>query len=157
MMDKIFTCITKLKQGADKAETQFGIPSSFTIAQGALESAWLTSMLALKANNLFGVKADPSWSGDVLLMPTREESKGGVWSTVVARWRKYATIDECLLDHAQFFIKNKRYAQALKYPHDGRQFSIEVAKAGYATDLQYSQKLISIINLHHLTDVGKVV
>ena len=37
------------------------IPASFTIAEGALESGWGASQLALQGFNLFGVKADSSW------------------------------------------------------------------------------------------------
>ena len=151
---QIKAAIAKLKPGADQGETLFGIPSSFTIAQACLESNWLTSMLSVQGNNLFGVKADVSWKGDVLSMPTREESHDGVWSTVVARWRKYASVEQCLTDHAQFFIRNPRYHLALLHPHDGKQFADEVAKAGYATDLQYASKLHSVINAHNLTDVG---
>ena len=41
------------------------VPASFTVAQAALESAWGESLLARQGQNLFGVKADPSWKGEV--------------------------------------------------------------------------------------------
>ncbi len=64
------------------------IPASFVVAQGALESGWGTSALSKQGFNLFGVKADAAWHGDVLTMDTREFLKGQ-WVTVAAKWRKY--------------------------------------------------------------------
>lgn len=146
--------LAKLKPNADESEVLYGIPSSFTVAQACLESNWLTSKLAVNAGNLFGVKADKSWTGDVLSLPTKEQLKDGTWITIEAKWRMYASIAECLKDHAKFFQVNPRYHAALAFPHDGKQFAVEIAKAGYATDQQYAQKLLSIIRTHKLTDVG---
>lgn len=153
MDNKVNSCIAALKNGADAAEKKFGIPSSFTIAQGALESGWLTSRLSLEANNVFGIKADKSWIGKVFIMPTRE-FLNHTWITEFAHWRHYDSLADCLADHAQFFLSNHRYATALQFPHDGKRFAEEVAKAGYATDPEYSHKIISVINAHGLKDVG---
>lgn len=64
------------------------IPASFTVAQAALESSWAKSQLALTGFNLFGVKADKSWKGAALTLPTREFINKQ-WVTVPAVWRKY--------------------------------------------------------------------
>lgn len=47
------------------------VPASFTVAEAALESGWGSSQLATQGKNLFGVKADRSWHGDVLTLNTR--------------------------------------------------------------------------------------
>ena len=65
------------------------VPASFTVAQAALESGWGRSRLAREGKNLFGVKADVSWHGEVLTLNTREFLHG-TWVMVPARWRKYA-------------------------------------------------------------------
>lgn len=127
-----------------------GVPASFVIAQAALESSWGRSELATKGCNLFGVKADKAWKGDVLLMPTREFIKGQ-WVTVEARWRRYAGWRECLDDHALFLLNNQRYRGAFAHAHDGREFARAVAAAGYATDPQYAAKIISVIDARKLT------
>ena len=44
---------------------QNGILASLTIAQAILESDYGRSLLALEANNLFGIKAYSSWDGMV--------------------------------------------------------------------------------------------
>lgn len=42
------------------------------LAQAILESAWGTSHLATNGNNLFGIKADETWTGDTIEIVTNE-------------------------------------------------------------------------------------
>ena len=48
------------------------IPPSVTIAQAILESDWGRSLLARKANNLFGIKSHGGWTGKVYTTTTEE-------------------------------------------------------------------------------------
>jgi flagellar protein FlgJ len=141
--------ITKIHPGADQCEIERGIPSGFTVAQASLESAWGSSKLTEKANNLFGIKADRGWKGPTVTMMTREYINGE-WVSVPAVWRSYETWADCLLDHANFFHGNPRYAKALEFPHDSAKFAVEIAAAGYATDERYAEKIINIIHGHNL-------
>lgn len=141
MIKKHFTQL--LKADALNCEKVSGVPADFTIAQAALESAWGESLLAKKAKNLFGIKADKSWRGEVLTMPTRE-FLDGKWIVVNAKWRCYATYGECVNDHADFFRRNPRYAACFKCK-TAEGFAIEVARAGYATDPAYGAKLVATI------------
>lgn len=127
------------------------IPASFVIAEAALESGWGKSDLVAKAMNIWGVKADASWHGDILTMNTREFIDGE-WVMVPAKWRKYASWQECLDDHAKFLLTNPRYKSCFDHT-DGIGFAQAVAKAGYATDPQYAQKLTSIITGNHLSEL----
>jgi flagellum-specific peptidoglycan hydrolase FlgJ len=136
--------IAKIRPGADLCEAEKGIPSEFTVAQAALESGWGSSGLTAKANNLFGIKADKSWRGSTIMMMTSEYIRGQ-WIRVPATWRRYDTWADCLLDHANFFHVNPRYAKALEFPHDAIRFTEEVAKANYATDPSYADKIIGVI------------
>lgn len=129
------------------------IPSSFCIAEASLESGWGESMLTKQARNFFGVKADASWKGDILTMNTRE-FLNNEWVVVPAKWRKYATYLECLADHAAFLMTNPRYKPAFMCA-DGESFCQAVGKAGYATDPNYSGKLISIIRKYNLSRFDK--
>lgn len=130
-----------------------GIPASAVIAQGALESSWGASKLATEGFNLFGVKADAAWSGATLTLQTREFLRGQ-WAMLPAKWRKYGSWVECLNDHAKFFQVNKRYAAALKC-REGELFSRLIAAAGYATDPNYADKLVTIIQIHKLAKFDK--
>lgn len=127
------------------------VPASFTVAQAALESAWGESLLARQGKNLFGVKADPSWKGEVLTINTREFLRG-TWVTVPARWRKYADWQVCMDDHAAFLHQNRRYAPCFQCA-TGDAFARAVAKAGYATDPDYAGKVVSIITQHQLAEL----
>jgi flagellum-specific peptidoglycan hydrolase FlgJ len=120
------------------------IPASFTIAQAALESAWGGSKLAVEANNLFGIKADASWDGLFVVMPTREVIDGKEIK-VDAKWRRYTSMQECLDDHSKFLKTQPRYAPAFIHECKGDQFAHYIAAGGYATDPLYASKLNQII------------
>lgn len=124
------------------------IPASFTVAEGALESGWGASQLSVKAMNLFGIKADPSWTGPTLSMQTRE-FLNGQWVMVPALWRKYSDWLGSISDHAKFLMTNPRYKAAFLCTN-GPAFARAVATAGYATDPDYASKIIAIINVHGL-------
>lgn len=141
--------ISELRPGATQCEIAYGVPAGFTIAQAVLESSWGTSKLSIDANNLFGIKADKSWGGNTTVMDT-EEHINGKDVVVRAYWRKYSNWAQCLLDRGKFFHVNPRYAAALAYPHDARKFAFEIAKAGYATDPHYYDKLIATMESHDL-------
>ena len=64
--------ITLIGPAAQASRLQTGIPASFVVAQAALESGWGESGLAKRAKNLFGIKADRSWSGQRITLNTRE-------------------------------------------------------------------------------------
>ncbi|RKP50499.1 glycoside hydrolase family 73 protein [Trinickia fusca] len=140
--------IASLAPAARASAENTRIPASFVVAEGALESGWGTSRLAVEGFNLFGVKADASWHGPVLAMPTREYL-GGQWVMVPANWRKYGDWLGSITDHASFLLENPRYQPAFACT-SGAAFAEAIAKAGYATDPQYAAKIASIIGTHGL-------
>lgn len=126
------------------------VPASLTIAQGILESADGNSGLAVKANNLFGIKGKGS-AGSVA-MPTTEYVNGKPVS-VVAQFRKYNNWGESVADHSELFQNGVSWNRNLYREvigKDGITAAKEVAKAGYATDPQYASKLIKIIQDNNL-------
>lgn len=147
--------INAISGAAQASMRQTNIPASFVIAQAALESAWAKSQLARQGMNLFGVKADSAWHGDVLTMQTRE-FLNGEWVMVPARWRKYTTWQSCIDDHANFFKQNPRYKKCFAET-TGESWARAVAAAGYATDPAYADKIISVIRAHDLTQFDKLV
>lgn len=125
-----------------------GIWASATIAQGALESGWGNSELVAQAKNLFGIKADASWVGDKVSLPTTEYVNG-VPTPCSAMWRVYPTWDACLADHAAFFKQNPRYAEALAAT-TAEDFVAAIRQAGYSTDPAYVSKIVGIMRMHNL-------
>lgn len=141
--------INLLAAAAQECQRETGIPASFTLAQAALESGWGASKLANQARNLFGVKADRAWKGEVLEMPTTEVVRGKR-ITVTAKWRVYPSWAACLLDRANFFRLNPRYGKCWGET-TGEGWAQAVAAAGYATDPDYAKKLIATIRSRNLT------
>ncbi len=147
--------IAMLLPAAAVCELNTGIPAAFTVAQGALESAWGESQLAVSARNLFGVKADNAWHGETVAIQTAEFI-GGKRVFVPARWRKYPDWQSCIDDHAKFLLSNPRYKHAFEHCADVETFAREIQKAGYATDPDYADKIIRVIKSHakELNDRG---
>lgn len=143
--------ISAISPAAQASAALTNIPAGFVVADAALESGWGSSGLTQNAMNLFGVKADPSWSGPTYAIPTRE-FLSGQWTMVNALFRKYSDWLGSIQDHAAFLINNPRYAPAF-LTTDSVSFAQAVAAASYATDPQYAQKIISIINAHNLASL----
>ncbi|MCC6577202.1 MAG: glucosaminidase domain-containing protein [Flavobacteriales bacterium] len=120
---------------------EHGIPASITLAQGLLESGNGNSVLALKANNHFGIKCTPDWSG------------GKVYHDDDRRndcFRKYRDAADSYEDHSRFLLR-PRYADLFTLkPTDYKGWAHGLKKAGYATDPRYPQKLIDLIERYEL-------
>jgi flagellar protein FlgJ len=129
-----------LAQAAQDCQRKTGIPASLTLAQAALESSWGARA---PGNNLFGIKADPSWKGATVPILTHEVVNGQRVA-ITARFRAYASLAESLVDHAEFFLRNQRYRRCFAET-TGEGWARAVAAAGYATDPGYADKLISIM------------
>jgi flagellum-specific peptidoglycan hydrolase FlgJ len=144
--------IEKLAVYAIEDMKKTNVPASLTIAQGILESADGNSTLATRANNLFGMKGTGT-AGSISL-PTREYI-GGIWVTVNAQFRKYHNWGESVADHSNLFLNGVSWNRDLYrglIGKDGITAAREVAKAGYATDPKYSDKLITLINENNLME-----
>lgn len=131
--------------GAKEGHKLHGVPASVSMAQAILESSWGK---ACPGNNLFGIKADPSWHGDKMLVDTHEVHQGRR-IPVKAYFRSYPTLSDSIKDHADFLAKNKRYKPAFECG-TGCEFAKAIAVAGYATDPSYADLLVSIINSNDL-------
>lgn len=148
--------VSRLISGALKGYEK-GLFPSITIAQAIHESAWGKSILASEYNNLFGVKADTSWSGNTVELETQEEINGGV-ITIVAKWRVYESFDSSIEDRIKFLTENSRYKDAGVFEAKNYIEQAEaLQKAGYATDSSYSKKLIETIETYslYLYDIAK--
>lgn len=145
--------LDQIAPAARAAHHASGIPASFTLAQAALESGWGASRLAQRGHNLFGVKADRAWKGPTISMDTREVFNGQS-VMVPALWRAYPDWAACLDDRVQFFKRNNRYASCF-LESTGEGWCRAVAKAGYATDPDYAEKLLAMIKGRDLTRFDK--
>ena len=143
-----------------ETERKTGISALFILAQSALETGWGQHA---PGNMMFGVKASVSTppekrqlvqtteilSTDKAKFPviiSIEKRPDGKYKYTVKDWfRKYDSPEESFTDHANFFFSNKRYAKALEVKADPYKFAEEVAKAGYATEPTYAERLKGVI------------
>jgi len=117
-------------------QIKYGIPAEIKLAQGILESAWGTSLLARNVNNHFGIKCRKGGCSKPYY--DRMEKSFSGYRTYKSAWQSYR-------DHS-LFLQGKRYKhlQNLKET-DYRGWAHGLKKAGYATDKNYAYKLIGLI------------
>lgn len=141
-----------------------GILASVSLAQFILESGYGKSELAQNANNLFGMKkslSGNSWSGSawdgksVYTKKTQEQNADGSYETITADFRKYSCIEDSIADHSAYLFgamngKKLRY-DGLKGCTDYKKSVYIIRDGGYATSLDYVEKLCSIIEKWSLT------
>ncbi len=147
--------IEAMRPHATVAARHSGIPARFLIGHAALESGWGRYEIMRgdgeTSHNLFGIKADANWSGDVAEVMTTEYV-GGVPVKRVEQFRAYQSYQAAFIDYAEFLSSNPRYSGALQATGDAREFAYELQSAGYATDPQYADKLSAVINHRLLRD-----
>ena len=119
-----------------------GVPASITLAQGLLESAAGQSTLATKANNHFGIKCHSDWKGKKTY---RDDDKANEC------FRVYSNAAASFKDHSDFLRYQDRYKSLFDLePTDYKGWARGLKKAGYATDRQYADKLIKLIEDYEL-------
>ncbi|MBN1651415.1 MAG: glucosaminidase domain-containing protein [Bacteroidales bacterium] len=140
--------IDKYKDIAIKKMKEHGIPASITLAQGILESNAGKSTLTLKANNHFGIKCHKEWNGRTFKMDDDERNEC---------FRKYKSAEQSFEDHSQFLTSRDRYAFLFEYDvSDYKSWAYGLKKAGYATNPNYAQLLIKVIEENHLDRFDKM-
>lgn len=149
--------IKRLVPDAQTAQRRYGVRSSITLAQAALESDWGESTLASEYHNLFGVKGtDPS---NTKLLDTQEYYEDG-WTTIKARFRVYQSDSESIHDHALLFVQgttwNPKQYDGVLSARNYQDAARALQTSGYATDPNYTDKIIKIIQKYHLDDYDNV-
>jgi LysM repeat protein len=121
-----------------------GIPASIKLAQGILESSFGNSPLATEANNHFGIKCHTGYQGKGYYMTD---------DAVNECFRMYEKPEESYYDHSEFLRTRPRYADLFKLdPKDYKGWARGLKEAGYATNPQYANLLIRMIEDRKLHD-----
>lgn len=141
--------IEQLYPVAQQAAENLGLDPKALLAQAALETGWGQHMIhtteGKNSHNLFGIKAGKSWGGHRALVDTVEVEQG-IAKTQKAPFRVYSGFADSMQDYVSFVQQNPRYQQAIKLTSDPRQYFIELQKAGYATDPNYAEKVMSVLS-----------
>lgn len=153
MSAKTDNFLKEIKSGSLALWKKFGILPSVAAGQAALESAWGESGLATKYKNLFGIKG--SYQGNSAMMDTWEVY-GGERYEIKDNFRAYPNWSTSILDYGVFLTVNQRYKKAIGLKNYKDQIKA-IHNAGYATDPQYANKVISIIEKYGLASWDKEV
>jgi len=117
------------------------VPASITLAQGLLESAAGQSRLATQGNNHFGIKCH-DWTGRTI--HRNDDSPNECF-------RAYGSAYDSYEDHSRFLATGQRYKSLFQLKTtDYKGWARGLKAAGYATDPQYADLLIDIIQVYKL-------
>ncbi len=136
----------------DEAETR--VSAAVTTAQAILESDYGKAVPVDRATgkysyNLFGIKGTGP-AGSVQAFGWEEDPATGKWFRQLSQFMAYSSFADSIKGHSQFLLNNGRYARAFKTKTPA-EFARSIAKAGYATDSKYAEKLISVMGTWGLT------
>ena len=140
--DNFISTIGTLARNEYLSREKWILPS-VCIAQGALESGW-----NLNAKTLFGIKGKD-------FTATTSEYYNGNKVTIEASFRAYPNVASSVVGYYDFLANTPRYAKALNNPNyrDAVDKLIHTTDGlAYATDPNYINKVVSIIEQYNLTE-----
>lgn len=140
--------IRELKPFAQQAANKLGVSPEILLSQSALETGWGKKIIhdnhGNNSFNLFSIKADSSWKGEKVNVGTLEYREG-VAVKETAPFRVYESYQQSFDDYVNFLQENPRYHKALKNIDSDENYIRSLQEAGYATDPEYANKIISIL------------
>jgi LysM repeat protein len=129
-----------------------GIPASIKLAQAILESSWGKSDLAKEANNYFGIKCGKDWEGKKIFK--EDDDKDSMGNLIPSCFRAFARVEDSFIAHSEFLrdpSKTFRYGHLFSIPTtDYASWARGLKQSGYATNPQYAELLIGIIEKYSL-------
>jgi flagellum-specific peptidoglycan hydrolase FlgJ len=134
--------ISKYLKTAEEEAEMFNIPVSITLAQGLLESNAGDSQLSKKENNHFGIKCKTKCLGCRCANYT-DDDKYDMFRIFDSAWHSFR-------EHSKL-LAGDRYKHLSKLDRsDYKNWARGLKSAGYATDKNYAEKLIEIIEFFKL-------
>lgn len=148
--------VNTLWASAKEAAALLGTDPKFLLAQAALETNWGKAILPMltggSSNNLFNIKADRHWEAPSTQIDAIE-FEDGIMVKNKSKFRAYASYQDSFSDYVHFLKNNSRYGEALKHAADPAQFAQQLQKANYATDANYSEKIMQIYHGKRLNEL----
>ncbi|OCG17185.1 flagellar rod assembly protein/muramidase FlgJ [Gilliamella sp. wkB292] len=145
--DHVTTFVQQWLKPAKQASGVSGIPYEVIIAQAALETGWGQKEIKTEDNatshNYFGIKATPAWKGSSTRLTTQEFVNNRMIK-IQDEFKVYNSKQHALTDYLNLLTKSPRYRAVVNAP-DARSAAKALQAANYATDPNYSDKLIQII------------
>lgn len=142
---KALAYIDRFKMVAKVEMEKFGIPASIKMAQAILESNVGKSQLSLNHNNHFGLKCFSKVCSKGHCSNMSDDHHKDFFRNYQSSWESWR-------DHSKF-LNNERYLHLQNFGNDYKKWAEGLQKAGYATDKNYSSKLIKLIEKYRLYEL----
>lgn len=123
---------------------------SAAVAQAILESAYGTSNKA-KQHNYFGLKFRENrlnCNDGYFIDGGSEQNKDGSYTNISTKWFKFSNMDRGVEGYYQF-ININNYKE-VKKQEDPKRYLEELKKAGYASSLDYVDKVYKVVEKNNL-------
>ncbi len=150
--------IETMRPHAERAAKEIGVDPELLIAQAALETGWGKKVIrnsdGTNSHNLFGIKASRAWDGDSVKVGSLEY-RNGVAKKEVSAFRSYDSFTESFKDYVDFIKNQSRYDGAVKQAGNNRAYIKGLQTAGYATDPNYANKIMNILERKSLQPAWK--
>lgn len=132
---------------AVQAASLIGLDPGVLIAQVALETGWGRSIAKDTAgnssNNLFNIKAPADQSEQSVVIKTTEFIADKPIK-MTASFKTYSTVEQSFQDYISLIKGSHRYQTALSNADNPGRYAEALQDAGYATDPEYANKILSI-------------
>ncbi len=144
-----------LKPIVDKVLKGLQLNPTHLLAQAALETGWgkhiIKDVDGNNSHNVFNIKAT-GWEGDKTNKQTIEYEN----SQIVKRnepFRMYENYEQSIKDFVQV-LQSPRYEKVWENTNDPKAFFDALQKAGYATDPNYSDKVLKVLHQDEFKNLG---
>ena len=123
-----------------------GLPASIVASQCIIETGYglhtpKDYKTGEESNNYFGIK---SWGVHPYVESWTYEWVNGEYIRVLAKFRKYKSMEESFIDYGRFIYANPRYSKAITWRLDARRYILEMWIAGYATSPHYVKNVLRV-------------
>lgn len=153
-MTKQSEFITKIAPIIKRYAQQYGFTCcSGIIAQACLESAWGTSDKAAR-HNYFGLKyrnGRVSCHSGYFKAGSKEEYTKGQLTNIVGSWYKFDNMEKGVEGYFQFITNGPYPVHLLKAADNPRAYLSLLKNAGYATDSNYVESNMRVVDQYNLT------
>lgn len=153
-MSKQTEFISKIAPIIKRYAQQYGFTCcSGIIAQACLESAWGTSDKAAR-HNYFGLKyrnGRVSCHSGYFKAGSKEEYSKGQLTNIVGSWYKFDSMEKGVEGYFQFITNGPYPVHLLKAAVYPRAYLSLLKNAGYATDSNYVESNMRVVNQYNLT------
>lgn len=130
---------------------------SAIIAQACLESGYGTSAKAQK-HNYFGLKYREgrlNCHSGIFTDTSKEQNADGSYRTIETQWYAFSGMESCVEGYCQFV--NIANYKALKGVTDARKYLEAIKAAKYASDKDYVDKVMAVVQKYNLTKYDPIV